>query len=148
MKRILVGLDASARSKQVLSAAVELARTSGGRVILMRSVGVPVELPIQAYALPPGSLAELLENEASKELTELAREVPPSLLGGVRVRVGTPWQAICDAAREEGADLIVIGAHGYGALDRVLGTTAARVVNHADRSVLVVRPAAATGSAS
>jgi nucleotide-binding universal stress UspA family protein len=37
-------------------------------------------------------------------------------------------------------DLIVIGSHGYGALDHVLGTTAAKVVNHADRSVLVVRP--------
>jgi nucleotide-binding universal stress UspA family protein len=36
--------------------------------------------------------------------------------------------------------LIVIGSHGYGGLDRVLGTTAARVVNHALCSVLVVRP--------
>ena len=36
-------------------------------------------------------------------------------------------------------DLIVIGSHGYGAIDRVLGTTAAKVVNHADRTVLVVR---------
>jgi nucleotide-binding universal stress UspA family protein len=35
--------------------------------------------------------------------------------------------------------LIVIGAHGYGIVDRILGTTAGRVVNHADRSVLVVR---------
>jgi nucleotide-binding universal stress UspA family protein len=38
-------------------------------------------------------------------------------------------------------DLIVIGSHGYDALDRLLGTTAAKVVNHADRSVLVVRAA-------
>jgi len=35
----------------------------------------------------------------------------------------------------------VIGSHGYGGLDRLLGTTAARVVNHADRNVLIVRNA-------
>ena len=37
------------------------------------------------------------------------------------------------------ASVIVIGSHGYGGLERLLGTTAARVVNHADRAVLVVR---------
>ena len=40
------------------------------------------------------------------------------------------------------ADLIVIGAHGYGRLDRLLGTTASKVVNHADRDILVVRSSA------
>ncbi len=50
-----------------------------------------------------------------------------------------PWDGICRAAREHDADMIVIGSHGYGALDRLLGTTAAKVVNHADRNVLVVR---------
>jgi nucleotide-binding universal stress UspA family protein len=33
----------------------------------------------------------------------------------------------------------VIGCHGYSGLDRVIGTTAGKVVNHADRSVFVVR---------
>lgn len=50
--------------------------------------------------------------------------------------MGTPWDESCTTAKPEG---VVIGAHGYGGLDRVLGTTASRVVNHADRSVLVVR---------
>ena len=37
------------------------------------------------------------------------------------------------------ADLVVIGSHGYGGLDRLLGTTAAKVANRAPCSVLVVR---------
>ena len=48
-------------------------------------------------------------------------------------------QVICGAAPTTDAGLIVIGSHGFGSLDRVFGTTAARVVNHADRSTLVVR---------
>jgi nucleotide-binding universal stress UspA family protein len=36
--------------------------------------------------------------------------------------------------------MIVIGSHDYRLIDRIIGTTAAKVVNHADRPVLVVRP--------
>ena len=42
-------------------------------------------------------------------------------------------------AREEDVDLIVLGSHGFDVLDRIVGTIAAKVVNHADRAVLVVR---------
>jgi hypothetical protein len=45
------------------------------------------------------------------------------------------------AAKELDVDLIAIGSHGYPSIDRLLGTVAAKVVNHADRNVLVVRTA-------
>jgi nucleotide-binding universal stress UspA family protein len=48
------------------------------------------------------------------------------------------WRAILEAGDRLSADLIVIGSHGYGGWDRVLGTTAANVVNRSERSVLVV----------
>jgi nucleotide-binding universal stress UspA family protein len=57
----------------------------------------------------------------------------------VLVHVGAPWESICRAARENAVDLIVIGSHGVHGIERLLGTTATRVLNHADRSVLVVR---------
>jgi nucleotide-binding universal stress UspA family protein len=47
---------------------------------------------------------------------------------------------VCGAAKALDADLIVVGSHGYGTVDRLLGTTAAKIVNHAECSVLVVRP--------
>jgi nucleotide-binding universal stress UspA family protein len=53
-----------------------------------------------------------------------------------------PWKAILGVAERLDVDLIVIGSHGYGGLDRVLGTNAARVVNLGDRSVLVVHAGA------
>ena len=43
------------------------------------------------------------------------------------------------SARSE-RHLVIIGSHGYGGIDHLLGTTAARIVNHADRPVLVFRP--------
>jgi nucleotide-binding universal stress UspA family protein len=51
---------------------------------------------------------------------------------------GQPWRDIVSTASRLDVDLVVIGSHGYSGWDRVLGTTAGKVANHADRSVLVV----------
>jgi nucleotide-binding universal stress UspA family protein len=142
MDRILVGLDASKRAALVLDAATDLARRTGGKLILFRAVGVPHEIPVEAYSMTPANLAELLEREAKRYLEEVAARLPTNMVAETVVHVGTPWQGICSAAERHGADLIVIGSHGYSGLDRLIGTTAAKVVNHAKQSVLVVRETA------
>ena len=140
MKRILVGLDASARARPVLKAAVELAESTGAKLVLLRAVGVPVELPIEAYRLSPASLAEVLQQEAERGLLDLSKEVPPTRLESCRVGVGAPWQVVCDAAKELDVDLIVIGSHGRSGVQKlVLGSVAGKVVTLSARPVLVVR---------
>ena len=52
---------------------------------------------------------------------------------------GDPWRRILDVGARLNVDLIVVGNHRHHGVERVLGTVASRVVNHADRSVLVVR---------
>jgi nucleotide-binding universal stress UspA family protein len=139
MKKILVGLDGSARQKGVLAAAAELARRTRAKLVLFRSVTLPTELPPEAYLMPPAEVTRILERRAQVAVEEAARDVPGELVGGLQIAIGTPWQAICHAAVECDVDMIVIGSHGYDAMDRLLGTTAAKVVNHADRAVLIVR---------
>jgi len=139
MKRILVGLDASERAGGVLQAAADLARATGGTLILFRAVGVPHDIPVEAYSMTPAGLAELLEREAQRYLDGVAAKMPAGMVEAAMVHVGTPWQGICAAADERQADIIVIGSHGYSGLDRIIGTTAAKVVNHAKQTVLVVR---------
>ncbi len=139
MNRILVGLDASERAEGVLRTAMELAGATGGKLILFRAVGVPHEIPVEAYSMTPANLAELLEREAQRYLDGVAAKLPAGMVEAAVVHIGTPWQGVCDAADTHHANLIVIGSHGYSGLDRVIGTTAAKVVNHAKQSVLVVR---------
>jgi universal stress protein F len=144
MERILVGLDGSPRAPHVLAAAVDLAGRTGARLFLYRAVGIPAELPTLALSISPSEVAGMLERLAQEQLEELARAVPPHVVvGGVRVSLAIPWQGVCEAAHREKADLIVIGSHGYGGLDRLLGTTATKVVNHSELSVLVVKAPAA-----
>jgi nucleotide-binding universal stress UspA family protein len=139
MKRLLVALDGSPHAHKVLAAAVELARHTDGKLLLFRAVEVPVESTALAFSLPPGELETQMRTAAEATLADYLKEVPPDRLEGARVGIGSPWRAICDTATEADVDLIVVGSQGYGTLDRILGTTASRVVNRADRSVLVVR---------
>jgi universal stress protein F len=139
MKRILVALDSSPRAPSVLAAALDFAKKTGAKVRLFRAVQLPAELPSTVWAIPQTQLLDDLLSRARRDLERLEKEVPPELLDGATVQVGVPWDAICSAAREHDIDVIIIGAHGYGLVDRIVGTTAAKVVNHADRTVLVVR---------
>lgn len=144
MNRILVALDGSPRAGNVLHTAATLAKKVGGKLHLFRSIGIPTGVPSDAWKVSEASLLELLRGEATKYLDAQAATIPADILGGKDVEVGVAWDAICAYAQRIGADLIVVGSHGYGGIDRLLGTTAAKVVNHADRSVLVVRGDAVT----
>ena len=139
MDRILVGLDGSPGAVKVLERAIELARRSGGKLLLFRAVGVPIDIPQAAYSMSPDALSGLLQDEAKRHLEQVAATVPKELLLGVAIGVGTAWQGICAAADENAIDLIVIGSHGYRGIDLLIGTTAAKVVNHSHQSVMVVR---------
>ena len=138
-RKILVALDNSPRAPIVLASALEIARRFGGHLVLFRGVGIPLEIPAHALSQPPAALPQLLETSAREELVARARDVPSDVTATVSVKLGVPWEAICRGALEHDVDLIVIGSHGFSGIDRLLGTTAARVVNHADRPVLVVR---------
>ena len=139
--KIVVGIDGSPRQPQVVSAAAELGARFGAQLILVRAIGVPPEIPAEAWQSPSMNLQTFLERSARHELEAAAALLPEALRRTARLEtvLATPWQGLCAFAENCGADLIVIGSHGYGGLDRVLGTTAARVVNHALCSVFVVR---------
>jgi universal stress protein F len=140
VKRILVALDGSPRASQVLAAAVRLADMSGAKLLLYRAIGVSPDVPREAW-LESDSFEDVLVRHARAGLERVAEAAPPALLEGIITSFATPWDGICTLAKERDVDLIVIGSHGYGGIDRVLGTVAAKVVNHADRNVLVVRTA-------
>src|SRR5690606_14507803 len=79
--------------------------------------------------------------EAKLQLSRLAEQ----MLGQCRVvetvvRAGLAFFEITEAAKALGADLIVVGTHGYTGLKRaLLGSTAEKIVRHAPCPVLVAR---------
>ncbi|MEO6953663.1 MAG: universal stress protein [Polyangia bacterium] len=138
-KPILVALDESPRAASVLQSAISLAHTWKTSLVLLRVIAMPA-VQLSPEGLPTAiDLQTTLEDRAKVELAEQARAIPPDVPVKLVTILDVPWQGICDTAKSERVGLIVVGSHGHKLLDTLLGTTATKVVNHADRSVLVVR---------
>jgi nucleotide-binding universal stress UspA family protein len=66
--------------------------------------------------------------------------IPDEVHFFVHARIGKPPQEILELAEDVGADLILVGTHGYTGVQRlVMGSTAEQVVRTAGCPVLVVR---------
>ncbi len=141
MHTILLATDGSPSAQKATATAIELAKATGWR---LRVVSVWRKL-VHTYGLPPMLYAENLseverEHAGSvlEDTIELVREA------GVRatseLRQGDPVEEICAAAGESGAILIVLGAHGWGPLKRLLlGSVSNGVLHAAPCPVLVAR---------
>jgi nucleotide-binding universal stress UspA family protein len=135
----MVALDGSPRASAVLAEALKLADAANAQLVLYRAVGLPPDVPMDVLTVPTATLEEVMLRNARDGLQRLASQVPAARIEKLVATFATAWDGICSTAKAEQVDLVVIGAHGYSVLDRVLGTTAGKVVNHCDRSVLVVR---------
>lgn len=137
--KILVGLDGSERQPTVLEQAVELADRCGGTLILCRAVQIPSSIPALAWSLQGDEFEDFLVEHARDQLSKLSETLPEGLVSEMVAELGQPADVLLRACEERHCDLVVIGSHGYSGLDRILGTTAGKVVNKCERTVMVVR---------
>lgn len=141
LKKILVPIDFSNLSRDALPYAALLAKKFGAELILLHVVQwFPIDQLLGAEMISQTMVPAIKQGEI--DMQRMAAEV--SHATGVKVsavvREGTPHEAICKAAKSQGADLIVLTTHGYTGLQHVwLGSTAERVVRHALCPVLAVR---------
>lgn len=93
------------------------------------------------------SLAEETERELRRFCGQVHREAPhAAAIRSFLVRTGTPAVEILRAARETGADLIVMGSHGRSGLGRLFfGSTTERVLRETPVPVLVTPDDVAPG---
>jgi len=124
-KTILAAVDASDRAPKVFETAAALAAKFGAKLHLIRVISIPPEFPPAAAASHADDLPAHLEQIAITQLAELSLLAPDLSIPSPIVAIGQqPWRLILEHAQRLGADLIVLGSHGYGGWDRVLGTTA------------------------
>lgn len=134
-KSILLPIDLSEMERGRVM--IDLAQKLASKDTRIRLLNVTADIPAFVAAEVP--------NEIIKTAMSTARETLQGLIGagGIRadaeVRSGKPGPTILTSADECGADLIIIGSHKPGLQDYFLGSTAARVVRHAQCSVLVMR---------
>jgi len=142
-RRVLCAVDTSEWSAGTIGFAIELAAEDGEHLTVLHVID---DLPeTRAWAQGHYAVREVesfrddLERAA---VAELQRLIPDEARVSCRleehVAFGRPDREILRVASEEDADLVVMGTHGRGALDRALfGSTVRRVVRAATCPVLV-----------
>jgi nucleotide-binding universal stress UspA family protein len=142
LERILVPTDFSESANNALTYGASFAREYGARLVLLHVV----ETMAVGYAsdLFPVPMAEVFQEISTYARTELGKLAAGVREKGIDVREvvvqGKPSAEIIRVAREESIDMIVLGTHGKGMLDKALfGSTTERVVRKAPCPVLTCR---------
>jgi universal stress protein A len=138
-KHILVAIDFSNETDQVLSKAVTMVTVPETKVSLIHVV------EYSPYLFPPDTplpidfdLEEQFLEKAKERLEGLAQS--KGLTQATRyVEAGSPTIEIVRVSQEQAVDLIVVGSHGRHGLQRILGSTASGVLHTAACDVLAVR---------
>lgn len=137
IRRMLVTLDGSSFSEEVLDPALEFARATGARLSLLEVVTRSFGL---VRLLRP---AERSAESAERFLRNVRSKIPDEY-GSVDVRVveqGNAAAGIVRETRREDVDLVAMATHGRGGFRRlVLGSVAESVIRGAQVPVLLYRP--------
>ena len=139
-KEILIPVDLATESSwgKALSTAIALCRTFGARLHVVNVVP-DFGLSMVSQYFPEGYEQQMIDN-ADKMLHALVKEqVPDEITVQCIVASGSIYHEVISAAKQTGADLIVMQSHRPELTDYLLGPNAAKIVRHAGCSVMVVR---------
>ena len=134
-KSILLPIDLSEMERGRVM--IDLAQKLAGKDTRIRLLNIVVDIPAFVAAQVPDDIIKTAMSTARETLEGLIGAA--GLKADAEVRSGKPGSTILTSADECGADLIIIGSHKPGLEDYFLGSTASRVVRHAQCSVLVMR---------
>jgi nucleotide-binding universal stress UspA family protein len=145
--KILLAVDGSPCSDDAISEVARRPWPPGSEIEVLAAFEVPLPPSPDAWALPPSYLEDLdrIASEHARSLvdrvgTRLRSAFGEQLQVATKYLPGGPASVILDEAESWGADLIVVGSHGYRAWERfLLGSISQSVVSHAKCSVEVVR---------
>jgi len=127
--KLLMASDLSARSDVALQRALSLAEQLNAELTVLHVVDMDL----------PRGMQSLLKDNAREVLDEAVKSAETQRPVKVSVRIGDPFQTICETAAELDVDLVVLGAYRREFLkDAFVGTTAERVMRISRRPVLMV----------
>lgn len=142
---IVVGTDGSSSASSAVTAAIQLARSTGAKLHVVCAYNT-------AQASTAIAAAAGLATIGVEEVDRGAREHTFSILDEAKGRatgagvdvathacIGSPAESLVTVAEDERADVIVVGNRGMKGARRVLGSVPNHVSHHAPCSVLIVR---------
>lgn len=142
VSHILVALDGSEHARHAAYYARDLARQTNARLTMLVAVTPP-----SAVTIPPFDAVSITQSHPDPDHLAAAQAVMDEIVADLghgraipQVSLGGAVETIVNEAARLGVDLVVVGARGIGAAERLLlGSVSDRVVRECSRPVLVVR---------
>lgn len=145
--KILLAVDGSPCSDKAVEEIARRPWPEGSRFKVLTALELPIPPTPEAWAIPPNYFDEL-DRAASDQARSVVERAVAKLKAAIGPEANITGEAVPGPARTVilneaeawGADLIVVGSHGYRAWERfLLGSVSQSVVAHAKCSVEVVR---------
>ena len=145
--KILLATDGSAHSKAMV---IQFAGRTFAPNTKVRIISAYLGASYMMYAAPISALSEyyatidktslkFAENASESAVTILRKKNPKLSISTAAIK-GSPKSVILEEAEKFGANLIVVGSHGHGAVAGfLLGSVSLSVALHAKCSVVIVR---------
>lgn len=137
---ILVAVDGSKGAELALHKAIHVAKRNQARLVIAHVIDTRALHNVVAF---DASVYESLEKEAELLLEEYKQEAMNAGLKDVQIRIefGNPKTILAtDIPKETGADLMLLGATGLNAFERLLiGSSSEYILRHATIDLLIVR---------
>lgn len=139
ISKIVLATDFSAQSQNALKCAISLAKRYESNLFLVHAISE--EALLTAEEVWP-ALVDTAQRNAEKSMARLEQDKDlRSLPHEVVMQAGETWAVLSRLVSDQTIDLIVMGTHGSGGIDKLmLGSTAEKVVRHATCPVLTVGP--------
>ena len=144
--RILVPLDISDITNVVLRTVKRIAEAHKGEVILFHAVSPAFYIPY-----PESLTVDVIDVKVLQEIEEKKKSEAKEKLQGfadfmkpvdttIEIEVGDPRDLILEMEDREDPDLVVIGSHKKGLVEKILiGSTAEKIVKHSFKPILVIK---------
>lgn len=144
--KILLATDGTKHGKAAAEMLTRYNLKSGDlvHVISVVDMALPTSIDLYGGYLPDmGEMEKAVKENAASVVSEtlelLSGKFPQAEITS-DILFGSPDSRIVETAEEIGADLIILGSHGYSRWERLLlGSVSSSVVHHAHCSVLIVR---------
>lgn len=145
-KHILIPTDGSEIAEKAVTAGLEYAAEAGAKLTLFTAVP-EYRIPREGDIISGRAMSMA---DHARESEKKAQRILANAIGKARAarlefetdfaQSDHPSQAIIDAAKRHGCDVIFMGSHGRKALSRLVhGSQALDVLSHCDIPTLVVR---------
>lgn len=144
--RIILAIDGSPGSEAAIDEVCRRPWPPDSEIRVITVISPLESMLMKEAAQYPPTYDDIFEHqslETARHLSEIADDInerSPDLQVTPVLREGRPKEAILEEAENWGADLIIVGSHGYGPVKRFfLGSVSLAIALHAPCSVEIVR---------